>query len=384
MRASDLECGRLRLAACPLAQPVARPMLNAPRKLPTMTLALALLAAVHLLQGAGGLLLAAELEGATNSRAAMNDAIHSIPFDQLTEPTQAKVRHVIAQPSIYRRTPTQVVPCDPQMHLFLVRYPEIIVNIWELMGVTKVSLQRTGPYTFHATDGAGTASDVELVYGTENLHLYFAETHYDGPLVPRPVRAKVVLVLRSGGSQMNDGRDQMVNRLDVFIRVENIGADLLARTLQSIVGRATDVNFSESVMFLSRVSQTAEQNGSGMQRLVTRLNRVDPVIRQRFAEISADVSRRAAERSMAATEPESIPSPLAAETNHARPLQPIAAGGSTIVDHPRAALEPAAETATSMATIDRAPPRGATRQTSLQQPEQRPLPRDRATIILRR
>ena len=87
------------------------------------------------------------------------------------------------QPTIYRRMPIEVVPCDPELYVFLVRYPEIVVNMWQLMGVTKVKITRTGPYAYDTQDGAGTVSQVELVYGTREKHLFLAEGHYEGPLL---------------------------------------------------------------------------------------------------------------------------------------------------------------------------------------------------------
>ncbi len=235
------------------------------------------------------------LQKATTSREALEAARASIPLDELTEQMQARITAVVSNPSMYRRMPVQRVRCDPDLHLFLVRYPEIVVNIWELMGITKVSVRRTGEFTYHATDTSGTTSDVELVYGTAGKHLFYADAVYNGPLSPRPLAVKCVLLLNSRYVRTSDGRHYVTDQLDVFIRVENVAADVVIRALHPLVGKTSDHNFTQSIGFLSRISKTAEANGPGIQRLAARLTKVQPQVRQRFAQLTAAVSKKAAE-----------------------------------------------------------------------------------------
>jgi len=233
---------------------------------------------------------------ATTSRAARNEAVQAIPFDQLNEPTQAKVWDVVSKPSMYRRMPVEAIDCDADLYLFLVRYPEVVVNIWDVMGVTKVAVRRTGEYALTASDGAGTLSNVELVYGTRDTHLFYATGKYEGRLTKRPVTARCVLLLKSGYTKTGNGRTIVTNRLDLFIRFDNAGADILAKTLHPLVGRTADFNFKASIGFLSRVSHAAETNSYGVKRLAARLTKVDPAVRRRFAELSGKVQKNTAAR----------------------------------------------------------------------------------------
>src|SRR5262245_19827523 len=92
--------------------------------------------ALVLVMGLGGSVDAKPPSGPTNSRAARDDAARLIPFDKLDPAVAAKVKSVVANPTIFRRMPTQVFDCDPKMYVFLLRNPEVIVNIWQLMGIT--------------------------------------------------------------------------------------------------------------------------------------------------------------------------------------------------------------------------------------------------------
>jgi hypothetical protein len=245
----------------------------------------------------GGASLAADPNAADSSQQSQQDALRSMPLNKLNEEAQRKVMSVLERPSIYRRLPTKTVDCDPEMFLYMIRNPEVIVNIWELMGISQMVAERVGPYAWKGNDGQGTQSQVELVYGTDELHLLYGEGYYEGPLLKRKVAGRCVLLLQSGYSLGAGARAQVTNRLDVFLAIDNVGAELLAKTLQPLVGSTADTNFTESAKFLSKLSQTAENNPDGMPRLAAKLNRCDENVREGFATVSSSVPQRVAERS---------------------------------------------------------------------------------------
>ena len=151
------------------------------------------LAVACILLAGAGQARAASPNQATSSRAARDEAMRSIPLDKIDAGMTDKIRSAMAHASIYRRLPIQVTDCDPDLYLFLVRHPEVVVNIWEVMKISNVALARTGADTFRASDGAGTLCDVKFCYSDHETHVIYAEGSYDGPLFNRPVRAKCVL-----------------------------------------------------------------------------------------------------------------------------------------------------------------------------------------------
>jgi hypothetical protein len=304
--------------------------------------ALALLCvALHAL--ASGSVFAETTAPASSGPEFRNEAISALPFDQLSEEAQAKIGAVVTRPTIYRRLPTETISCDGQMYLTLVRNPDIIVNIWQLMDVTDVTMDRSGPYSFTSDDKAGTLSQVEMLYGTANTHLYYATTHYEGPMFARPVNARVVLLLRSEYVRGADGVPGITSVMDAFIKIDHLTANIVARTMAPVVGKTADHNFVESFRFLARVSQTAEANGPGLQQLAMKLQRVNPAIRQQFADVAGAVAQRAVERAEAVTRSTTIiaaprPSDAAATT----PARPVSEPSPTLSDS-----QPDADDATS-------------------------------------
>ena len=243
-----------------------------------------------------GSLFAADPNAADTSHQAQQEAIRAIPLNKLNEEAQRKVLSVLERPSIYRRLPTKSVDCDPDMFVFMVRNPEVVVNIWEIMGISQMVAERVGPYAWKGNDGQGTESNVELVYGTDEAHLFYGEGFYEGPLLKRKVSGRCVMLLRSGYGLGQDMRALVSNRLDVFIAIDNVGAELIAKTLQPLVGSTADTNFTEAAKFLSKLSQTAEENPDGMHRLAGKLNRCDQTVKQGFATVSSSVNQRVAQR----------------------------------------------------------------------------------------
>jgi hypothetical protein len=241
---------------------------------------------------------AADFHDGASSRAAREEAIRAIPFQHLPPQVKTQTWEIVSHPSLYRQMPAKTIECDPELYLFLLRYPEVIVNIWDLMGITQVQLQRVSPTTIKAADGAGTECVADVIHSTRDMQLIYAEGFYEGPLFRNRLYGSCVLLLRSDYAEGDRGQTQITSRLDVFVKVDNMGVDLLAKTLNPILGRSADSNFTESAAFLGKVSQAAEQNGPGVQRLAATLGNVDPAVRERFSELAATVGHRAALRSV--------------------------------------------------------------------------------------
>ena len=231
------------------------------------------------------------LAKASTSRAVRDDAIRGIPFRRLSKQAQQRIASVVRKPTMFRRMPITMIDCDPELHQFSVRHPEVIVGIWQLMGITKVTASRTGPYMLRCDDGVGTVTNMELIYGDKDTHIILCEGAYDGPLFRKPLAGRCVLVLRSGA--MNHGGEfQITNMMDVFLQVDHVGLDIFGKTLHPLLGKSADINFTESMRFLEKMSKAAENNGEGMQHMVDRLQNLQPNVRQRFRQVVANVSER--------------------------------------------------------------------------------------------
>ncbi len=231
---------------------------------------------------------------ASTSRAARDDAAASIPLDRLPRESRGKVSAVVNSPSLFRRLPVEIVESDPDLYLFLLRNPEIVVNIWQVMGITNMTLDRVGPDRYRASDGQGTTGTAEYVYRSGDTHVIYSDGSYEGPLSPVKLRGQCVLVVKTGYVRQTNGRTYVTTRLDAFLHLDNIGAEWVARTLQPLVGRTADHNFDEASNFVATLAHTAETNPAGIVRLSRKLTRVDPTTRENLAALAGQAAERAA------------------------------------------------------------------------------------------
>jgi hypothetical protein len=250
--------------------------------------------------GSTGWAVAASPADATSSSEARDDATRRIPWSRLPEAQRRDVEFVVKNPSIYRRLPTRVVDCDPDLFTFLLRRPDVIVNVWQLMGISQVSLERVSDQAFRGSDGAGTTGSVRYVYAdwgpeARNLAVVYADGAYDGKPFLTSLRAQSVMLLQSGAVQETDGRRYVTVRVDSFIHIDKLGLELVAKTVQPWLTKTADDNFVETVDFLSTFSRTAERNPQGMRRLAARLKGVDEPTRGELVRLCFQSSQRYAD-----------------------------------------------------------------------------------------
>ena len=262
---------------------------------------------------------AQQMTSGSSGRQFKEEGIEAVPFSRLNEDTQAKLKPVLEKPSIYRRLPKMAIECDQDYYRFLIRHPEVIVEIWKLMGVTKMDTTRTGPFQLQSDDGAGTLSDLELVYGDGQKHIYYGTGTYEGSLLRRKLSGRCVLVLQTQHVTDENGKPKAISQLDVFLKVDNVAAGAIARTLQPLVGPTADHNFVESLKFIKRLHDTTVRNGPGVQLMGNQLD-IQPAVLKGFQQVAGLAFERgnataatteAGRRATAASQVRSFSSPVA-------------------------------------------------------------------------
>ena len=172
---------------------------------------------------------------ATTSDAARRDAIRSIPLGKLSADDRAKVGAVLANVSVFRRMPTRAIDCDPDLYLFLVRHPDVVVNIWEMFKISRLELREVGDGEFRISESAGATATICFVYQNHDTHVIYGEGVYQGPLLARGVKGRGVLVLKSGYVRETNGRYYVTSRMDSFLSIEPSGAEIITKTISPVL-----------------------------------------------------------------------------------------------------------------------------------------------------
>ena len=230
--------------------------------------------------------------GSTSS-ALRKKAVARIPYQQMAPAAARRVADVVDHSSLYRQLPITTIQADPDMYLFLLRYPETIIGTWQLMGISEMSATRTAAFRLKASDGAGTQTQAELVYGQPNLNIYYAEGEYEGPMLLRKVTGSCVIMIESQYHRGPDGTPQVTSCMNFFLKIDNLAASVIAKTIHPLVGTTADHNFVETLKFAEKLSETSGRNGPGVQRMANRIDSLSPEVRQRFQDMAGVVWQRA-------------------------------------------------------------------------------------------
>lgn len=238
---------------------------------------------------------------ATSSRAAHDDAVRQIPWKQMSPASRHTAQTIINNASIYRRLPTRIIDCDPELFTFLLQHPEVVIDVWHVMGITQVSLDKSADGAYRGTDGAGTNGSVRYLFSNwggnaQNIAVVYAEGAYTGTPFVTPLKAKSVMLVRSSAVQETNGRHYITVRIDSFVYVEQLGVEVIAKTVQPWINKAADQNVIETLTFVSNFSRTAEKNPQGMQRLANRLQSVDDATRRQLVSLCYQTAERYAQR----------------------------------------------------------------------------------------
>lgn len=240
-------------------------------------------------------------------RSASADAIAAIPMGRLTPAAQQRILAITNRPTLYRHLGQQTIECDADLFMFIVRNPEVLVGVWDLMDITEVSTQRIDPFKLRAVDGSGTDCTVDLVYGDPAVHVYVADGFYDGKLTTNVINGKGVFILRSTYKVDATGASIVEGSLDCFVQVEHLAADLIMRTFGSLIGRTADHNFAETARFIDQLGTSAAKNPLAMEELALRLPQVSEPSRQRFAALIRQAAERQQARALTAPVAATIP-----------------------------------------------------------------------------
>lgn len=226
---------------------------------------------------------------------------HADPFSGMSPGDRSLVEGVIDGATLRHRMPTREVECEPEMFALLIERPELVVEVWNLMGISGLRLDPTGPATYRAIDVTGTAGDVRVVHTSrsptgERLVVAHCVGSYEAKPMPKSLTAESVLVFRWRPLGPAGERSRIRADLDAYVDVDRPAAQLLAKALRPLVTRTAEHNFTETLRFISLFSRTAERNPAGMLRLANHLQKIDTPTRERFVAVCRHAADRSAQR----------------------------------------------------------------------------------------
>lgn len=250
------------------------------------------------------------LDTGSSSREARRRAIEAMPLDVIPDTQRRAIEACLKTATLYRRLPVETVACDGELLEFALLKPESIVDLWQVLGISRLSLEPVGPRQWRLADGYGTVGLLRLVHHERHdrggLLVFHGKGAYAGPLSAKNLTGTcVILVRHTAALAAADGRQRHTVQIDSFLDVDGVGLEIVARTLQPLIVRSAAMNLHEICLFMATLSDSARSHPEAVAVLAGRLSRTDAADRERLSAIvrrtgrPADTGRREAEDGVA-------------------------------------------------------------------------------------
>jgi hypothetical protein len=233
----------------------------------------------------------------SSSRHARRRAAEALPLDQMAPGDRQAIESALASTTLYRRLPVELFACDSDLLDFALEKPEAIVDIWRLLGISRLSLDPAGPAQWRLADGYGTVGLLRLAHRERRpeggMLVFYGRGAYTGPLSPKNLTGNCVLMVRYRQAEpMVDGRHRQAVQIDAFLDMDGIGLEIVTRTLQPLIVHSAAANLHEICLFMASLSDAAAANPEGVATLARRLPRTAAADQQTLATIALTSARR--------------------------------------------------------------------------------------------
>jgi len=228
----------------------------------------------------------------TSSREARRLAEAALPLDRMPEATRAIVERQVRATALYRRLPVTTVACEADLLDFVLRKPETLVDLWRVLGISRLALDPAGPAQWRLSDGWGTVGAVRLLHqerrGAGGVLVFHGRGGYTGPMSPRDLSGSCIVLVRHWPLKADAaGCPRQAVQVDAFLDVDGLGLEIVTRALQPLVVHSADSNLREISLFVSQFATAARRNPAGVARLADRMSRIAPADRRTLADLAA-------------------------------------------------------------------------------------------------
>lgn len=234
-------------------------------------------------------------DGGSSSRDAREAARKALGLEGMNAEDRRDAESVLRHPTLYRRLPLETFTCDRDLLDFALAKPEVIVDVWRVLGISRLSLDPTAPGRWRMSDGWGTEGTLRLLRHEHtpqgNLLVLLGKGGYHGPLAPQQLTGTCLVLVRCREvGKAADGSARHTMQVDAFLDADGVGLEIVTRSLQGLVCRSSASNLHEICQFMAELSATSGENPAGVARLSARLTKVDPDARRSFAALVRGVA----------------------------------------------------------------------------------------------
>lgn len=223
----------------------------------------------------------------SSSRSTLRDALDRLPLEELSEEERSRVNNVLKHRSMFRRLPTISIDASQEVYTHLTHNPECVVGIWRVLGISKFTLDQTGPTRWYGDAGDGSTGTIDVLSRTPNRHLLLCTGRYKSPLLARPIEATAVMHLQTQYQQGDNQQPKIVHGLDLFVMFPSHTIDTVARVIAPVSHMIADRNFRELSLFVRFMNVAMERQPGWVERTIQQIDGVSREQRLELMKVSA-------------------------------------------------------------------------------------------------
>jgi hypothetical protein len=236
-------------------------------------------------------------DGGSSSREVRRAALESLPVERMPESHRRVVEGFTRSTTLFRRLPSATVTCDADLLAFLLDKPDALVDVWRVLGISRLALDPVGATQWRLSDGYGTIGIVRLLHRERSpeggLLVFHGRGAYTGPLSPRDLTGGCLVVVRHRPVAADaTGAARHAVEIDAFLDVDGIGLEIVTRALHPLIVHSAASNLHEIALFVTQFAAAGARNPEGVARLTERMPRTSAADRRMLASlIGGDRSR---------------------------------------------------------------------------------------------
>jgi hypothetical protein len=227
----------------------------------------------------------------TAGRESCRRAIDDLPLERMQPQSRQLIEPFRTSTTLHRRLPVETLRCDRALVEFVLQKPEALVDVWRVLGISRVSLDPAGPGAWRLADGYGTTGLVRLLHQERGpgggLLVFHGQGGYSGPLAPRELTGACLLVVRHAPAAGGGGEPAWRIEIEAFLAVDGLGLEIVTRTLKPLIIHSAAANVHEISLFVSQFARAAARNPAGVARLAERMPCTDPADRRMLVAVAS-------------------------------------------------------------------------------------------------
>jgi len=215
-------------------------------------------------------------------------ALAELPLHALTPAAREKTQGVLKGLSLYRRLPTITFEVDRDVYAYFLQNPHVAVASWRAMGISKFTLEQTGPGVFTADAGDGSKGTVEVLYSTPEDSMIYCDGAFKSPLLTKPIIARSVMRLQAKFERNADGKLMATHHGDVYVELPSQTVETVAKVISPISNSIADKNFKQLTFFAHMITVAMARQPGWIEAVAQRMDTIPAADREEFLRLAAE------------------------------------------------------------------------------------------------